>query len=124
MPRATIEIDIPDDCEICKGPVFSSALWNDDIRARPETGVIHFHVVVCRKWQWPNWLLCDWVARNQNGSLVLGFGEHAIDGQCHYSWGGGRDYSVVDERAIGINLPPCTDWRQSLRLNPNREVKS
>lgn len=120
MPRAQIEIDIPDDCEICKGPVFSSALWNDDIRARPETGVIHFHVVVCRKWQWPNWLLCDWIAEGREGEVTLGCGTPTIGSSIWYS----ERYRTLTSKFLALNLPPCTDWRQSLRLNPNREAKS
>lgn len=121
MSRAQIEIDIPDGYELVKVREQAHRFFDDELAdCRLLVSLI---VGVRPVWQWPAWLKCDWVARNQNGSLVLGYGEHATDGQYHFSNAGGCHYSVVDERAVDINLPPCTDWRQSLRLNPNREAK-
>lgn len=122
MARAQIEIDIPDDCEISEGPVFSSALWNDNIRERPETGVICFHVIVRRVWQWPSWLKVAAIAMDEDGCWwTFSAIPKCCDDQGQWS---GYSLWIIEQSELDFTPPPCTDWRQSLRLNPNREAKS
>lgn len=120
MTRAQIEIDIPDDYEIVEieqqGDTISSGDGNGVI------GHVFFTAITRKAWQWPAWLKCDWVARNENGRIAIGNGKaHALQKVWGPSADGGVDYVEADY--LEINLPPCTDWRQSLRLNPNREAK-
>lgn len=128
MPRTQIEIDIPDGYELaCDHMRHPKAgdwfLDSTDLSVvQSPCDRVGLRVIVRPAWQWPAWLKCDWVAQNKDGRIAIGTGQPEI---LERIWGAVPDGEVdyVDAKCIAINLPPCTDWRQSLRLNPNREAK-
>ena len=78
-------------------------------------------VIVRKGWEWPPWLLCDWVARNADGKLTLGVGAYVIGTHAFYAPPPGSAV-IASESLLAINLPPASDWPQSLRINPQRKV--
>lgn len=120
MTKAQITIDIPDGYEMHKVVDQSVGFLDDQFDGRRL--LVKLLIDVKKTWQWPAWLKCDWVARNENGRIAIGNGKsRALEKVWGPSADGGADYFDAD--SIAIDLPPCTDWRQSLRLNPNREAK-
>ena len=78
-------------------------------------------IIVRDAWQWPEWLKAEWLAMDkderwfaydQKPSIVSGRWEQsAFTGARHCYW--------IDLHYFAFTPPPCTDWRQSLRRNPN-----
>lgn len=123
--KVQVTVDIPDGYELAC----------EEMRA-PKQGELFFYaggvsvatfafdesstrIIVRPAWQWPVCLLCDWAGRDKYGTAMLGFGDPI---PTESGWRSER-YQRIHEPYFAINLPPCTDWRQSLRLNPNRKAK-
>ena len=76
-------------------------------------------LIVRRRWKWPEWLTAEWIFCN-----------------CHETWfatnsdpvRGNAGFQSVNAVAITSNNyfqfthPPCTDWTQSKRRNPNSKA--
>ena len=75
-------------------------------------------LVVRRRWQWPEWLTAEWIAMDKDGTWFASNEVPEIN-NCIYE----VDDSVsLDENLIAWTPPPCTDWRQSKRRNPNSKA--
>lgn len=70
-------------------------------------------------WQWPEWLKAKWLVQVESGEWFGADTEpvlHQLYGSAYWSASGMRNWQRLASRFIG---PPCTDWRQSKRRNPN-----
>lgn len=127
MSKAQIEIDLPDGQELVEieqhGDTISSGDGNGVI------GHVFFTAITRKAWQWPSWLLYDWLAENANGTIALGYGEPLMVKSKWVVKVADNDmapfrFSYVYRNDYNFNLPPSTDWTKSLRLNPNRRSTS
>lgn len=119
--KVQVEIEIPDDCEIVGNPQFSSAMWDHAADEIPKHGAMGFCVRIREKWQWPNWLKVSAIAMDECGDWWTFSGIPACDEQSH-QWRGSSLWIIVLSD-LDFTTPHCTDWRKSLRLNPNLEAK-
>lgn len=124
MSRAQIEFEITDGHELERVIQQSCRDGHDDTRK-----IITLVVEVKKAWQWPSWLLYDWLAENENGTIALGYGEPLMVGSKWVVKVADNDmapcrFSYVYRSDYNFNLPRCTDFRKSLRLNPNRKSTS
>ena len=78
-------------------------------------------VIVRKVWEWPPWLLCEWVARNADGTLTMGVGNYRLGPFAIYATATGCGL-IVPLSMLAINLPLTSDWRQSMRMNPKKTV--
>lgn len=118
--KVQVWVEIPDDCEVTSDATLESAAWEHAANEIPKHGRMVFSVRIRERWQWPSWLK-NFVAVTQEGDgrwFAWRNREPAITSN---GWSGPSFVSLKD---FDFTPPPCTDWRQSLRLNPNREVKS
>ncbi len=110
--KATIEIEIPDGCEIQKVSHRSGGISN---------GLLVYHVLIKKAWQWPAWLKARYIIMDQDGCWF------ASDFRPIFITTPTREYwSCTDAKCVTLALttfepPPCDNWRMSLRENPNLE---
>lgn len=66
-------------------------------------------------WQWPEWLTAPYIAMDEDGNWYAYLVQPSMKST---SWCGGT-CSYLGEGLNAFIPPPCTDWKQSLRRNPN-----
>lgn len=122
MPKAQIEIDIPDGQELVKvthtHDVGSWECTNGNYKV-----VAHVEIEIRPAWQWPSWLKAAAIVRTCGGTWMACDSLPRLDDRFD-NWIHAGRYCMIDQTILDFTPPPCTDYRQSLRLNPNREVKS
>lgn len=120
MAKVKIEVEIPDGHEVtslCRGKQYGehadkSAAIPYIVHIRPATPF-----EICGKpADWPEWLKCDWVAKDAN-EKVWGY----VGGQPHQktAYWDSHGMSQMLSEFIAIEIPG--PFEQSLRENPNRK---
>ena len=90
------------------------AVWDGYARMFPDDSVCS-HLVVRRKWQWPEWLTAEWIAMNQDGQW---WGHECEPRQSEYAWYSTGKLCWLSSGMLAFTPPPCTDWTHSKRRNP------
>ena len=72
--------------------------------------------IVRPAWQWPSWLKARWIAMDQCGDW---WAYASMEPRPFGTTWHGTDGSRIDTDIFDFTPPPCTDWRESLRENPN-----
>ena len=122
MAKVMVEIEIPDGHEISHGPRCQPMMvsWNDgnrDIGFLVTTRPIKPLIICGKPAEWPEWLTCNWIAKDRGGQ-VCGYFTEPVN-----STGLGQWYSD----GIGVALLELLDidipgpWEQSKRENPRRK---
>jgi hypothetical protein len=129
--KALVEVEIPDGWELADSrmrqaqPGESFLVANGDVRTvHPSnaTECRRLRVMVRQAWNWPAWLKAPWIARTPSGKwcgyefeprLANGPGGPNTMWQCYGKHG------PIWDAFIDFTPPPCTDWRESKRKNPN-----
>ena len=65
---------------------------------------------------WPEWLTCDWVAKDEDDEMYCYETEPTPDG---FQWMCSEGAYHLDRSMLAIDIPG--DWTQSKRENPNRK---
>jgi len=78
-------------------------------------------IIVRPTWQWPAWLKVPAIAMDKCGDWWA-FNTIPTLHRSTHEWIGECAFELIGDE-VDFSPPPCTDWRQSLRLNPNREAK-
>jgi hypothetical protein len=97
-------------------------------------GTKHEQVIVNPAWQWPAWLKAPWITKDESGEWWAFWQEPEID-DIEDQWISERSeyaeegficgetceciYYLDGTSLFDFTPPPCTDWRQSKRRNPN-----
>lgn len=68
-------------------------------------------------WDWPEWLTCEWIARDQSGMWCAYESEPICGGLYWYDRNGG--YVHLARWALALSLPDVP-WQESKRRNPHR----
>lgn len=127
MPKQhiTIEVDIPDGYEATgefRLPDESRECWLSNFSAvcEPHDGRATVHgprLILRKKWQWPEWIKLPYIAMQPNGDWY-GFSDKPSF-QDGFRWDGHGFVYLLSPDYFDFTPPECTDWRQSLRKNPN-----
>lgn len=124
MPKQKIEIelDVPDGWELTgefrKAEVGEYSITADEPLHKWTIPTSSSYFIVRKKWQWPEWLKAEWIAMDRNGRW---FGYDRKPDRTSQDWYGcGGLYTNL--LLTDFTPPPCDDWKQSLRRNPNAEV--
>lgn len=119
----TIKVDIPDGYEATgefrfprKGE--SHLEWPDmnNIMVAGLDYVHKRHIILRKKWQWPEWLKLPYIAMDHNGEWFA-FSEKPT--KYDTDWDGGLFACPLSAKYFDFTPPECTDWTQSLLKNPN-----
>lgn len=70
-------------------------------------------IVVRQTWKWPEWLKAKYIAMDESGCWYAYNCKPSIT---DYYW---QQAYFLDESLIDFSPPPCDDWKESLRENPN-----
>lgn len=65
---------------------------------------------------WPEWLLADWITKDEDGELYLHKSEPKRESD---GWVCTNGIHYLDKSLVGIDIPG--PWEQSLRENPRRK---
>ena len=65
---------------------------------------------------WPDWLKCDWITKDEDGGLYLHKSEPQRESD---GWFCTNGVHYLDKSLIAIDIPG--PWEQSLRENPQRK---
>ena len=112
--KVQIEIEIPDGheivdvCDVSKHFGGRPACFVNTVPAKP-------FLINGVPSEWPEWLTCDYVAKDKDGSPYGYIGEPKIRDS---SWGDARKHFPLFG-LIAIDIPG--DWTQSKRENPRRK---
>lgn len=105
MQKASIEIEIPDGMEVT---------------SVEQTGIIvdrKFFTATLRKaFQWPPWLKAKAIAMEKNGCW---FAYSDVPTRVDRGWCSSGRWLFIDLEFFDFTPPEVTDWKQSLRINPN-----
>jgi hypothetical protein len=136
MANALVEVEIPDSFEFIRVGVPKAGeqfLCQDSLGSclgslgtHSEARPYDVRVIVRPAWQWPAWLACDFIAQEMDGhwhGYAMRHQGHELAANID-GWDGWLTRWDLDYFASGRFLnftppPPCTDWRQSKRRNPN-----
>lgn len=88
-------------------------VWGDQQHTNPR-------LIIQRKWKWPEWLKAEWIVKFAIGGWVATNEEPLLTAGDYWSWG---RYAPIYLDVFDFTPPPCTDWRQSKRRNPNLPPK-
>jgi hypothetical protein len=69
--------------------------------------------IVRESWTWPAWLKAEWIARDADGKW-FGYGTEPAKNSKFWYGGTHCNLSMTD-----FTPPPCSDWRESKRRNPD-----
>jgi hypothetical protein len=75
-------------------------------------------IIVRPAWQWPAWLKAPWIAQDRQGSW-LSFNDEPLASERRDSGWDRNEELCLNSPHIDFTPPPCTDWRESKRKNPN-----
>jgi hypothetical protein len=75
-------------------------------------------VTIQHAWTWPPWLKATWIAMDQDGLWCACETEPVQD---HALWMTKGNSLPLRVGLLDFHPPPCSDWRQSKRKNPNAE---
>lgn len=117
--KIEVEVDIPKGCEVvrCESTDGTPDLqFGESYNTYRVDGRIWF-VIYRPSWQWPEWLTAEWIARDADGEWWA-FNQKPRASCGSWISEGGR-YFLLSKKLVAFTPPPCTDWRQSLRRNPN-----
>lgn len=121
----SVKIEIPDGYELAeettrpprKGELYVHFYGDrvvealDDWPIRMENN----RIIVRPSWKWPDWLLNKFVIQVPMGEWFGADGDPVA--QNGY-WDGLRNVTALAKTTF--SPPPCSDWRKSLRRNPNK----
>lgn len=82
---------------------------------QPVSSTAYKYPILRPKWEWPEWLKAKYIAMDQCGIWYAFDTEPRISDR---SWRGDGCY-MLSTKSIDFTSPTCTDWKQSLRKNPN-----
>ena len=122
MGKQMVEVDVPDGWEAVeyRVPVVGETiLSSEDPRTVIPTvgpGYYSARFILRPVWQWPAWLKAPWIAMDPDGLWGSFENEPCIESG---SWICRGAESYVFTTLFDFTPPPCTDWRQSKRKNPN-----
>lgn len=125
MAKQMIEIDVPDGYEVvdyrkpCPGEEYLSAV--DGRVRRVESIFVDVRPIVRPAWKWPKWLKAPWIALDSDGEWCT----HRHEPFVRYGlyWDDGHGAAThLDADLFDFTPPPCTEWKQSKRRNPNYEA--
>jgi hypothetical protein len=125
--KVELSIDVPDQYEFSRllnkdtvGDFRYPALAVDEIiletisfRGEP------YWVVVRKAWQWPKWLTANYIAMDKNGEWCAYLTEPYIEET--YWWVDDGVYRELGGGFTTFSSPPCNNWQESLRKNPNHK---
>ena len=111
--KLDIELEVPEGYECVRAVLDSGERIDPD-----EHLLITRRIIVIGKkpWQWPEWLLAEWIAMDRGGEWVAYMGEPK---QGNTVWLG-ENPRQLSSGHYDFTPPPCTDWKQSKRRNPNK----
>lgn len=123
--KAQVTIDIPDGWELAEPEVRVPRpgewwLWNRDaMRVCKDDVLCNRYPILRRSWTWPEWLKAGWIAMDANGEWWA-FTEEPVVDTCDTYWDEyDSDVCNLSNACLDFTPPPCDDWRQSKRRNPN-----
>ena len=120
MKTVTIEIKIPDGHEVVSVSRRKQYVENDESGAIPYT--VHVRpskpfLINGKPADWPEWLTCDWVAKDEDGEV---WAYHSEPEKTEIGW----LFDYERRCLFGVNAIDIPgDWTQSKRENPNRKNK-
>jgi hypothetical protein len=129
MPKQAIEVEVPDGWEAFafriprRGESYVCGQTADSvIGCASGTATYEPRVIVRRPWRWPAWLKAPWIAMDEDGYwrgwLCEPLASPPVCG-CG-GWNGPGNLTLGPNSSwFDFNPPPCTDWRESKRKNPN-----
>lgn len=129
MAKAMVEVNIPDGFELAepatrqpKQGEFYLLIDGVAHQAASTNGVSA--PILRPAWTWPAWLKAPWIAMGEGGAWYA-FEEEPHVSEVHDCWIGGKGMRIPFSSHASVftfldfTPPPCTDWRQSKRKNPN-----
>lgn len=128
MAKAMVEVDVPDGWELAEpamrcpkaGEHFLLENRNYVGVERASCDFAHdFHAIVRKAWQWPAWLKAPWIAMCGETGHWWGYSNEPGPREgSRRRWTGGYE-TWLNPQLLDFTPPPCDDWRQSKRKNPN-----
>jgi len=116
IQKIELEIDIPDKFEFIRVGPRDSRVEGEFAHQYIRANGIEYAVFVRKAWQWPEWLLADWIAMNRSGKWFAYADKPKRTDFWYFT--GERLLSLTDNPAVAFEPPPCNDWKKSARQNP------
>lgn len=123
MSKQTIEVEVPSGWEAVAYRRPARGEWILGIAdGQPCKCVMENYgddrVIVRKAWRWPDWITAPWIAMGRNGNWFAFPVEPSRENYRDGCWSGGYE-TWLNPALVAFTPPPCDDWRQSKRHNPN-----
>ena len=120
MKTVSVEIKIPDGHEVEEvsivWPGYVHSLCDAVAHMAVKTKPAKPFLINGKPADWPDWLTCDWVAKDEDGEIHCHEAEPTRDDS---EWWSNKGSLYIDRSMLAIDIPG--DWTQSKRENPNRK---
>ncbi len=125
MTKVRVKVEIPDGYELACQWMRAAKIgewYVDDPWSVTECGIVSVEnrVIVRLAWQWPEWLKAPWIAMDKNGKYYGYSSEPSIVGNGNMWLCEADTAADLQSWALDWTPPPCDDWTESKRENPNR----
>ncbi len=139
MAKVMVAVELPEGYELAckeirtpkKGEQYLYNSMRDSpgaVLARAEVNfVVSQYVIVRPIWQWPEWLMVPWVVKMSQDDDWWGHMREPhlrFNAQMWVATGATGHCFNLSRGFVDWTPPPCDDWTQSLRENPNRIKES
>ena len=121
MAKQMVEVEVPDGWEVVeyRRPRMGDHYLRAGLGIQMAPCDFEYERIIVRKaWQWPAWLKAAWIAMDLDGEWYAWSKLPRIACNTDH-WYDGGDLQALNPELVDFTPPPCDDWRQSLRKNPN-----
>lgn len=126
-----VEVKIPEGYELAYKEMrhpqvgesyLSTTISGQDVKICNEDAILGHRVIVKKKWQWPEWLTCNYIAMDLNGDWY-GYTNKPILSLEDKMWSNNTNLArnISSYNFINFNWPTVVDWTQSLMENPHKK---
>ena len=125
MAEVQVTVEIPEGYELADSRMRQLRCGDTFLNRHGEVETWHeswnsscIFVIVRKAWQWPKWLKARWIAEEAVGRWYA-YNEKPVCNEvdCWQRKNGPCVY--LHSSLLDFTPPPCDDWRNSLRENPN-----
>lgn len=123
MPTVSVKVEIPEGYELACDTLRIVSRGEEFVQPDGELGRWIYgdvsgcpYLIVRPAWQWPEWLKCRYIVYTIRGKWLA---TNFLPRLHNSAWHADGVFVELSPAILDFTTPPCDDFRESLRENPN-----